>query len=324
MLCRMQPWRRKQGASQWVGLVCCVWHLLYLNSAQAEAGSSANATSAVAPKAARSHSAAAFPQPSVAAAPGGTPGQVPQAPAAGTTTPPAPVKPGAFGGSGAPISSGVTEPADIDAPRYASAVRSASREYSIRVDLLNLLMQGRLPVELEVQLFKYLSFQLTPIFILADKPLSINFANRDAPLTQHSGGVGPLSGVSLGLGAWLWGTPLHGYVARLEFTNYAYNYRTRDAAGSLDRVNFTERRLVLFFGSHSRLGWFTFAGGFGLGYELNQQQRCGEDTILETSGCRGKQWIALERGGRDRFDLNGPLHPVYFVARFSVGIVFSL
>jgi len=177
---------------------------------------------------------------------------------------------------------------------------------------------------LDVDLLKYLSFQITPVFLLANKPISINYANRDAPLVQHSGGLGALSGVSLGLGAWLWGTPMRGHVVRAEFTNYAYNYRTRDSAGAIDRVNFTERRLVLFFGSHSRLGWFTFAGGFGLGYELNQQQRCEQDTGVESSGCRGKQWIALDRSGRERFDLNGPLHPVYLVARFSVGVVFSL
>lgn len=170
--------------------------------------------------------------------------------------------------------------------------------------------------------------QITPVFVLAKSPIAINYAGVDDPVTQHSNGIGPLSGISVGVGAWFWGEPFKGYVLRFEFTNYGYSYRSDDGAGRIDRVDFTERRLLLFIGSHSRFGAFTFAGGFGLGYELNQQTRCGlsatsSDTIQSRENdCRGRQQIALDRGVQERMDLNGPLHPVYFQARFSIGVVF--
>jgi hypothetical protein len=151
-------------------------------------------------------------------------------------------------------------------------------------------------------------------------------------LTQSSRGIGPISGASLGLGFWIFGEPFSGYVIRLNFTNYAYTYEAKDGGGVFDRVEFTERRLVLFFGTHNRFGVFTFAGGLGLGLELNQTERCrlarirnesGERVIgASTSDCDGRQQIALDRGLSERADLNGPLHPIYFEARFSIGVVF--
>jgi hypothetical protein len=165
------------------------------------------------------------------------------------------------------------------------------------------------------------------VFVTAHSPIAINYAGLDEPLKQYSHGIGPISGVSLAVGAWLWGEPFKGYVLRLEITNYAYSYRSADAAGQIDRVDFTERRAVLFVGSHSRFGAFTFAGGFGLGYELHHVDRCG---LSAASGaiaarvidCKGKQQIALDRIIEERANLNGPLHPFYFQARFSVGVVF--
>jgi hypothetical protein len=78
---------------------------------------------------------------------------------------------------------------------------------------------------------------------------------------------------------------------------------------------------------------FTLAGGFGLGYELNQQERCGLNYVAATSssadhiegrstGCRGQLRIAQERAATSYSDLNGPLHPFYLEARFSLGVVF--
>jgi hypothetical protein len=130
----------------------------------------------------------------------------------------------------------------------------------------------------------------------------------------------------------LFGEPFSGYVIRLNFTNYAYTYRAADGGGTFDKVEFTERRLALFFGSHSRFGPFTIAGGFGLGLELNQTERCGlarasssgdEFRVTGRSDhCEGRQQIALNRTLTETADLNGPLHPVYFEARFSFGVVF--
>jgi len=223
------------------------------------------------------------------------------------------------------VSSGPQDDFAADAQEYT---RPKKREYSVRIDLLNWLLLGRLSIELEAAVWKFLSVTLTPVFVLAKSPIAINYAGVDDPVTQHSNGIGPLSGVSVGVGAWLWGEPFKGYVIRLEFTNYGYSYRSDDDAGRIDRVDFTERRALLFIGSHSRFGAFTFAGGFGLGYELNQQTRCGlsssvSDTIQSRENdCRGRQQIALDRGVQERMDLNGPLHPVYFLARFSLGVVF--
>ena len=243
--------------------------------------------------------------------------------------PPPPRVDGDFAGGGplANVAPGA-EPQDDFAGDAQEYTRPKKREYSVRIDLLNWLLLGRLSFELEAAVWRFLSVQITPVFVFTRSPIAINYAGVDDPVTQRSNGIGPLSGVSLGVGAWLWGEPFKGYVLRFELTNYGYSYRSDDGAGRIDRVDFTERRALLFIGSHSRFGAFTFAGGFGLGYELNQQTRCG---LSSSSGdgiqsrqtdCRGRQQIALDRGVQERMDLNGPLHPVYFLARFSIGAVF--
>jgi hypothetical protein len=244
---------------------------------------------------------------------------------ASADVPPPPSVDGDFAGSAAPPGSATQDDFAVEAQEYT---RPKKREYSVRVDLLNWLLLGRLSVELEAAVWKFLSVQITPVFVLAKSPIAINYAGVDDPVTQRSNGIGPLSGISVGVGAWLWGEPFKGYVLRLEFTNYGYSYRSDDGEGRIDSVDFTERRLLLFIGSHSRFGAFTFAGGFGLGYELNQRTRCGLSTSssdavqARTNDCRGRQQIALDRGVQERMDLNGPLHPVYFLARFSIGVVF--
>jgi hypothetical protein len=245
------------------------------------------------------------------------------------TPPPLPAAEGDFAGHGAINAPGTAPQEDFESDVQETR-RLQRREFSVRFDPLNWLLLGRLGIELEMSLFKYLSVQLTPLFVTARSPIAVNYAGLDDPLTQHSHGIGPLSGVSLGVGAWFWGQPFRGYVLRLEFTNYSYSYRTADSAGPIDRVDFTERRLILFIGSHSRFGPFTFAGGFGLGYELHQVDRCGLSFATSTGSavqsrsddCHGKQEIALDRGLREHTDLNGPLHPVYFQARFTLGVVF--
>ncbi len=219
-------------------------------------------------------------------------------------------------------------------PQAESGGDSAPREYSIRVDPFNWLLDGRLGIELEAGVWKFISVEMIPVFVANTRPWTIHFSGLDDALSQHSNGVGPLSGASLGAGFWLSGTPFNGYVIRAYFTNYGYTYETRDGAGLIDRVSVTERRFVGFFGSHSRFGPFTIAGGFGLGYELNQQERCGLTFATPAgggaaaidgphTGCNGHQQIALDRGlSRGTADLNGPLHPIYLEARFSLGFVF--
>jgi hypothetical protein len=239
--------------------------------------------------------------------------------------PPAPANPGDYAGSAAAGSAPQEDFAEAEAPEYQ---RPPRREFSIRFDPLNWLLLGRLRVELEAGLWKFISVELIPAFVTSQSPIALNYAGLDDPLTQHSHGIGPLSGASLGAGFWLSGEPFRGYVLRLNFANYGYVYRSADEQGPIDRVTFTERRVMAFFGSHSRFGPFTFAGGFGLGYELHRVERCGLATLSDgsisgrNSDCHGKQLIALERSLDERADLNGPLHPVYFEARFSIGLVF--
>jgi hypothetical protein len=186
--------------------------------------------------------------------------------------PPAPANPGDYAGGGSAGSAPQEDFAEAEAPEYHKPPR---REFSVRFDPLNWLLLGRLRVELEATLWKFISLELIPAFVTSQSPIALNYAGLDDPLRQHSHGIGPLSGASLGAGVWLSGEPFRGYVLRLNFANYSYVYRSADEQGPIDRVTFTERRLMAFFGSHSRFGPFTFAGGFGLGYELHRVERCG-------------------------------------------------
>jgi hypothetical protein len=199
----------------------------------------------------------------------------------------------------------------------------------IRIDPFNWLIEGRLGLELEVGIWKFISLELVPVFVLNDSPPSFNFSGREDNLFQESNGLGPISGTSIGVGFWLGGDPLEGYVIRAVFTNYGYTYKTTsDEWGTIDEVDFTERRLGAVFGSHYVWGPFTIAFGFGLGVELNQQERCFPDADItnpQTSDCPydDEQHIALDRVGNTAdtvTDLNGWLHPVYLMGRISLGL----
>jgi hypothetical protein len=202
--------------------------------------------------------------------------------------------------------------------------------FSIRIDPFNWLLEGRLGVELEVGVWKFISFEMVPVFVVNDSPPIFNFAGEPDNLTQSSNGLGPISGSSFGLGFWLNGKPLQGYVLRVIFTNYGYTYETKDGSVPIDKVNFTERRLFGMFGSHSNFGPLTIATGIGLGVELNRQQRCyGEGDLApdaRTSGCKDKdeQLIAIKNDASKVYDLNGWAHPIYLAARISIGIVLDL
>ena len=107
--------------------------------------------------------------------------------------------------------------------------------FSIRVDPFNWLLEGRLGLELEVVAWKFISVELVPVFVANTEPPSFNFSGRDDPISQHSNGIGPISGASLGAGFWLSGTPLQGYVLRALLTNYGYTYEAKDGAGVFDQ-----------------------------------------------------------------------------------------
>lgn len=198
---------------------------------------------------------------------------------------------------------------------------------SVRIDPFNWLLQGRLGFEIEAGLLDFMSFELVPVFVVNEQPPMINFRGLDSELTQHSNGVGSMSGASFGLGFWLEGKPFEGNVLRVILTNYGYEYRTNDDAGEIDKAKHTERHLYGFFGSHHRWGFFTISAGIGLGVELNKEERCYPDppatpkTDATSSGCDGQLLISLDRNTSTLADLNGGLHPVYLMGRFSLGIV---
>lgn len=267
--------------------------------------------------------------------------QPPEPPPGAATDPQAPEPPPApsngdyAGTNGTPAAIGSEDSlaSDTDEEPEAQFREEEHREFSVRIDPLNWLLLGRFGIELEMTAWKFISVELIPVFVTASEPLLLNYSRFDGTLTQHSRGIGPISGASLGVGFWLFGEPFSGYVIRLNFTNYAYTYRAADGGGTFDKLEITERRIAAFFGSHSRFGPFTIAGGFGLGFELNQNTRCGlarvasgdDDSFRVTgrsSDCDGRQLIALNRNLTETADLNGPLHPVYFEARFSFGLVF--
>lgn len=210
--------------------------------------------------------------------------------------------------------------------------------FSIRLDPFNWLIEGRLGLELEVGVLDFMTVELVPILIANAEPPTFNFSGRADPLSQESNGLGPIAGASLGVGFWIAGRPLDGYVLRVALTNVGITYKSSDAMGVFDRVTQTERRLVVMFGSHSRFGVFTIAGGIGLGYELNQGTRCFVSTggaspgsRATSSGCAddGELHIALDDpsvrspGQLEVADLNGWLHPVYLEGRFSIGVSFD-
>ncbi len=273
-------------------------------------------------------------QPSYAQEPAYAPSPAPTQAEEPPPPPPPPAEYGAYGGRSERSERrprySYDDAGERDPDDYRGSDPGFDYEYSIRLDPFNWLLQGRLGIELEMSVWDYISIELVPILVASTEPPAFNFAGRDDPISQHSNGIGPFSGASLGAGFWLSGTPFRGYVIRAIFTNYGYTYEAGSKAlGTWDRVETTERRFVMFFGSHSRFGVFTLAGGIGLGYALNQQERCGlTDNTSDgrirgrTTDCDGELQIALDPLASSVADLNGSLHPMYLEARFSLGFVF--
>jgi hypothetical protein len=205
-------------------------------------------------------------------------------------------------------------------------------DFSVRVDPLHWLIAGRLPLELEVQPLKALRFltvQVVPMFVTWSSPPALNLQGREDNLTQHSNGLGPISGASFGVGFWLSGKPLQGYVLRASYSNYSYEYKTRDAEGDpLDQVTYVERRVLGEIGSYSRYGAFILGGTLQIGAELNDKSRCIRFTNTgfeedNTQKCEDLQ-IVIDDSPQDEQALNlrSPLHPVVLDFTFTLGVAF--
>jgi hypothetical protein len=278
------------------------------------------------------------PPPVATAQAAGTPassGQPPRAPPGQGTYPPPAERPPASESAGQPTQvtytgagygyGGVYEPPPPPPPKEPSKAPA----FAVRVDPLNALLAGRMGLELEVQVWKFITIESVPTFVVWQEPPSFNFVGRDTNLRQESHGIGALSGVSIGPSFWLEGKPFRGYVLRAVLTNYSYRYVAYDPAtgAEIDAAAHVERVLGGFFGSYSKIGIFTIGGGIGLGVELNRERRCFDDRWQPTSNCPKEEFlIALSPPNSYGFAVaspNGGLYPVYLEGRLSLGFVFE-
>ena len=284
--------------------------------------------------------------PQTAAFPAGTPETAPTQPAPPTSDPAPAPGPAPVTQEPAPATQ---PPSMLESPGYASQPAYAEPIYeppppppappedakkfpsfSVRVDPFNLLLEGKLGFELEVEVLKWMTVELVPVFVVNESPPTFGYVEGfDEELRQESDGLGALAGSSLDVGFWLQGKAFEGYVLRAMITNYAYNYVSSDGDGVIDHVGHVERQFFGFFGSHSRWGAFTMAGGIGLGAELNNEKRCFDDDGATTSNCnKSQQLIKISRppsGAQTPFntvDLKGGLGGVQLLVRFSLGVVF--
>ena len=202
-------------------------------------------------------------------------------------------------------------------------------EISVRIDPFNFLLEGRLGLEIESQLYKFLTLEIVPVFVTTNSPPTLNYNSYEkSTLHQKSNGIGAISGAAIDAGLWFGGKPFNGYVMRAGFTNYAYSYETTfDGVGGVeahDSVSHTDRQFFAMFGSHNRWGAFTIAGGIGLAYELNRQNRCfqNDPQLTPTTSCKEDGLnIKLDNRGTI-YDLHSFLYPFDLLARFSLGVVF--
>ncbi|MGC4090507.1 MAG: hypothetical protein QM756_22080 [Polyangiaceae bacterium] len=197
---------------------------------------------------------------------------------------------------------------------------------SFRADPLNWLLNGRLGIEMEAQIYKFITFEVVPEFVAWETPLALR-NSFETTISQHSEGIGPISGAAFSAGFWLSGKAMRGTVLRAIITNHSYRYAASDQMGVFDEVSHVDRHLYFFVGSQSRSGLFTMGGGFGLGLELNKEQRCftktGAVIGVVTSGCpKEEMLIALDRTYGAVGNLHGFLYPIQLMFRFSLGVTF--
>jgi hypothetical protein len=195
--------------------------------------------------------------------------------------------------------------------------------FAVRVDPLDLLLEGKLGLELEVGIWKFLSLEVVPTFIVNDSPPTFNLSGREDNVTQESNGLGALAGASFSAGFWLEGKAFKGYLLRAMLTNMGTKYLVD--GGDTDQAAHTERHLYGFFGSYNRWGAFTLGGGMGIGVELNKESRCfvrTNTTVTATNNCPDDEFqLKLDRNAAAVVDINSPLYPVQFFVRLSLGVV---
>ncbi len=196
-------------------------------------------------------------------------------------------------------------------------------DISVRIDPFNLLLEGRLGLELETEVYKFLTLELVPVFVTTKQPPTLNYSTYDSTINQASNGIGAISGAAIDAGFWFGRKPLEGNVLRVGLSDYGYTYTSKDGGGNvIDTLSHTDREFFVMFGQHSRWGAFTIAGGIGLGYELNKQNRCFDDFGNATSPCPKDQLLLKVDNNGGVGNLDSFLYPFDLLARFSLGVVF--
>ncbi len=198
--------------------------------------------------------------------------------------------------------------------------------FSIRADPLEWLLNGRLGIELESEVYKFISFELVPEFVTSELPPVLK-QSFSGVVSQKSDGIGALSGAAASVGFWLNGKPLRGSVIRAIITNRGYRYAaTDDQTGKeFDHVSHVERRFYGYYGSHSVWGPFTIAGGIGIGVELNKERRCMTRVPGVFSSNCPKDGLAIAMDptySQGLGDLNSWTYPIEFLLRLSLGVAF--
>jgi hypothetical protein len=269
-----------------------------------------------------------MPAPAAAAPPPAAPPPAPAAapaPAPAAPAPAAPVEqpyqadPNAQPGYG----SAYGEPPAPPAP--PAEEESKIPPFSVRIDPFNWILEGRLGLELELGVVKWMTVQAIPVFVTDDSPPLMNYASYDVHLFQHSNGLGPISGASLGVNFWLSGKAFKNYAIQTGLTNYSYDYESKTEDGEVvDTTSHTERQFYVMFGSVNRWGAFTLAGSIGLGYELNKETRCFSSDALSVAdakedGCDEIQ-LATDKTVRGIATVTPFTYPWEILARFSLGV----
>ncbi len=310
-----------------VGVLSSATHTLH-RSAFAQGDAASTATAAFPPAPSSAPAPVTTPAPATKPAPVAAPAPSPQATAPQTSGPPYPApRPDAENYRREPSPPPPTDPGESYTPPPPPPrdpnKSSPIPDISVRIDPFNFLLEGRLGLELETELYKFLTLELIPVFVTTHSPPTLNYSSyEDSIITQSSNGIGALSGAAIDAGIWFGAKPFRGNVLRFGLSNYAYTYDTKDDGAAIDRVSHTDRQFFVMFGQHNRWGAFTIAGGIGLGYELNKQDRCFDDFGAETSRCpKNERLIRLDNAGNVA-NLNGFLYPFDLLARFSLGVVF--
>ena len=188
-------------------------------------------------------------------------------------------------------------------------------------------MEGQLGFELEVGVAKWLSIETVPMFVVDESPPWLNLGGGDSRVYQHSGGLGPLAGATLGVNFWP-SRLFKGYVIRTGLSNYSLEYETKADGKTFDSLSHTKRQFYVMLGSVERWGAFTIGGGIGLGYDLNKDSRC----IADSSN--GFDAADAKPGDCDELQLAVPVsstqyvpvaispftYPWEFLARISLGV----